>query len=517
MPFGRVWRNRNLRAVGGNTNDRSCFQTSDLRWTHGAEMKLQPHDKVLIGGKLVEIGSEIANAFVDGDRLIATASAGLLLVPKSDSDLVTSSIDESLNAFAALSEVTDHQIVSFYEGFARRLMDDAIFSQIRKANEKNVSDAQSKGRSTTRLVLSESMRQDMIDALLIWRDLVDSSSLSETVNHNGWSIESHIAPLGVVGFVFEGRPNVFADATGVLASRNVCVFRIGSDALETARAIMDLAVIPSLLESALPISSVSLLPSKTHAAAWALFSDKRLSLAVARGSGSSVALLGEIAQQHGIPASLHGTGGAWMVISEIEDLDRLQNVVQFSLDRKVCNTLNTVVITAGSLNNSLQSVIDGVSMASSKRNTHAILHVDRDVAVALTRCTVPQDFVVEEIDHSLLGKEWEWENSPELSIVMARNVDAAVETFNAHSPSFVLSVISDESTEVDLAWSKSNAPFFGDGMTRWVDGQYALRKPELGLSNWQNGRTFARGGILSGDSIYTVRYRMKQIQSEVKR
>jgi len=134
-------------------------------------MKPQPHDKVLIGGKLVEIGSEIANAFVDGDRLIATASAGLLLVPKSDSDLVASSITESLNAFAALSEVTDRQIMSFYEGFARRLMDDGIFKQIRDANEKNVSDAQSKGRSTTRLVLSETMRQDMIAALLIWKGL----------------------------------------------------------------------------------------------------------------------------------------------------------------------------------------------------------------------------------------------------------------------------------------------------------------------------------------------------------
>ena len=480
-------------------------------------MKLQPHDKVLIGGKLVEIGSEIANAFVDGDRLIATASAGLLLVPKSDSDLVTSSITESLNAFAALSEVTDRQIMSFYEGFARRLMDDGIFKQIRDANEKNVSDAQSKGRSTTRLVLSETMRQDMIAALLIWKDLVASTSLSETVNHDGWSIESHIAPLGVVGFVFEGRPNVFADATGVLASRNVCVFRIGSDALETARAIMDLAVIPSLLEAALPPSSVLLLPSKTHAAAWALFSDKRLSLAVARGSGSSVALLGEIAQQHGIPASLHGTGGAWMVISECEDLDRLQKVVQFSLDRKVCNTLNTVVITADSLNHALQAVIDGVSAASSQRKTHAVLHVDHDVVAALANCTVPQDFVVTAIEHSSLGTEWEWENSPELSIVIAESVDAAVEMFNAHSPSFVLSVISDDSAEVDVAWSKSNAPFFGDGMTRWVDGQYALRKPELGLSNWQNGRTFARGGILSGDSIYTVRYRMKQTHSGVKR
>ena len=94
-------------------------------------MKLQPHDKVLIGGELVEIGSEIADAFVDGDRLIATTSAGLLLVPKADSDLVASCINESVNAFSALENVTDSQIMSFYEGFARRLKDEAIFSQIR--------------------------------------------------------------------------------------------------------------------------------------------------------------------------------------------------------------------------------------------------------------------------------------------------------------------------------------------------------------------------------------------------
>jgi glutamate-5-semialdehyde dehydrogenase len=280
---------------------------------------------------------------------------------------------------------------------------------------------------------------------------------------------------------------------------------------------MDLAVTPSLQEAGLPPASVLLLPSKTHAAAWALFSDKRLSLAVARGSGYSVALLGEIAQQHGIPASLHGTGGAWMVVSEVEDVDRLKSVVQNSLDRKVCNTLNTVVLTTGSLDNSLQTVIDGVQLAAQMRNAYAVLHVDGVVASALTACTVPQDFVVEAIDHSNLGTEWEWENTPEISIVVVDNVNDSIDLFNAHSPSFVLSIISDNKTEVDLAWSRSNAPFFGDGMTRWVDGQYALRKPELGLSNWQNGRTFARGGILSGDSIYTVRYRVRQSDAEVKR
>jgi glutamate-5-semialdehyde dehydrogenase len=43
-----------------------------------------------------------------------------------------------------------------------------------------------------------------------------------------------------------------------------------------------------------------------------------------------------------------------------------------------------------------------------------------------------------------------------------------------------------------------------------VDGQYALNRPELGLSNWQSGRLFARGGILSGDGVFTTRYVMKQ-------
>jgi glutamate-5-semialdehyde dehydrogenase len=52
-----------------------------------------------------------------------------------------------------------------------------------------------------------------------------------------------------------------------------------------------------------------------------------------------------------------------------------------------------------------------------------------------------------------------------------------------------------------------DAPFVCDGMTRWVDGQYALSTPELGLSNWEHGRMLGRGAILSGDSVFTVRYR----------
>ena len=53
--------------------------------------------------------------------------------------------------------------------------------------------------------------------------------------------------------------------------------------------------------------------------------------------------------------------------------------------------------------------------------------------------------------------------------------------------------------------------------TRWVDGQYALGRPELGLSNWQHGRLLARSGFLSGDSAYTIRSRMTQLDADLHR
>ena len=95
--------------------------------------------------------------------------------------------------------------------------------------------------------------------------------------------------------------------------------------------------------------AVQLVESAAHSAGHALFSDRRLALAVARGSGAAVAQLGAVASQAGIPVSLHGTGGAWIMAGESCDADALAAAVVHSLDRKVCNTLNCLVIpTSGS-------------------------------------------------------------------------------------------------------------------------------------------------------------------------
>ena len=81
---------------------------------------------------------------------------------------------------------------------------------------------------------------------------------------------------------------------------------------------------------------------------------------------------------------------------------------------------------------------------------------------------------------------------------------------SAERPRLVVSLISPDEVEQTQFWQQVHSPFVGDNHTRWVDGQFALSKPELGLSNWANGRLFGRGAILTGDGVYTVRTRYVQ-------
>src|SRR5690606_14523558 len=155
--------------------------------------------------------------------------------------------------------------------------DEAAFAPIAAANESDVTAARGRGRSTTRLVLSDKMRAGMVEGLHTWRDApAGRDAVVETVTHGGWTVEAVRSALGVVGFVFEGRPNVFADATGVLRSGNTVVFRIGSDALGTAEAIVEHALAPALAAVGLPDGAVSLVASPERSAGHALFSDGRL-------------------------------------------------------------------------------------------------------------------------------------------------------------------------------------------------------------------------------------------------
>ncbi|MFM8827249.1 MAG: aldehyde dehydrogenase family protein, partial [Actinomycetota bacterium] len=393
---------------------------------------LRPGDRVLVGTSLITVDEGFASLLRAGDRVLGIEAAGQLRrVPAAVSAVVDDALTLATSAFEQMSTVDQQSVTLFYRRAAALLADDGVFEHVRSANAVDVDTARARGRSTTRLMLSDAMRAGMIEALSMWADMAEGETELSSVSHPGWEVTEHRAPLGVIGFVFEGRPNVFADATGVLRGGNTVVFRIGSDALGTARELMARVVRPALEESGLPAGAVCLLDSAEHAAGWALFADSRLSLAVARGSGPAVAELGSIARQAGTPVSLHGTGGAWMIVGESVDPARLSAVVESSLDRKVCNTLNVICLPSSRAAELVPLVEDAADRAASVRGVRARIH-SCDSAVPYFRDTGPIEVRraggavteprVTTDGRSSLGHEFEWEENPEFRVEIVGSV-----------------------------------------------------------------------------------------------
>jgi glutamate-5-semialdehyde dehydrogenase len=479
---------------------------------------------VVDGDRALRVPAEIAERFKPGDALVCVAEQQqLLLIPLRERQVAERAVSAAVGAFEELVSVSDAQIDDFYAHCAAALESEAIWSEIARVNREDVEDAKRRGRSTTRLVATDKMRRGMIEGLRGWARMPSGRGRRlERVEHEGWSVDLTTAPLGVVAFVFEGRPNVLADATGVLKSGNSVVFRIGRDALRTAREIMLRAVAPSLANAGLPTNAVCLLESSEHAAGWALFGDRRLGLAVARGSGAAVATLGGLARQAGVPVSVHGTGGAWLTASASASEPELEQAVFESLTRKVCNTLNVCCLPRSQHERLVPAFLRGLARAAERRGQPFKLHVVRGDEsavpselfarrVPVTRAEgVVQEQQAELIDEDGLSKEWEWEETPELSLKLVDDLAHAVALFNRHSPKLVACLVSPDAREHEYFFQHVDSPFVGDGFTQWVDGQYALGRPELGLSNWEHGRLLTRGGVLTGDGIYTIRTRARR-------
>lgn len=465
---------------------------------------------VVVGDRVVEM-PELAL----GDHVIAVHATGtLLVVPQRDYDVARKAVRSAHEAFRDMAEVTDEQVSQFFTTFADRIANDALWGAIAEANAADVERARTAGRAVHRLVASEKMREAMIDGLVGWAKA--PSRRGEVIERREgaeWTVERRRAPLGVVAFVFEGRPNVFADGVGVLRGGNTSVMRIGSDALRTAEAIEATAVAPSLAASGLPDGGVTLVRSASHRAAQALFTMSEVRLAVARGSGPTTSLLGAIAAQHGIPVSLHGTGGAWVYVAEDANIDAVRNVIVHSLDRKVCNTLNTLVVARRAAHRLVPLAVQALADRDPNYRLHVAVGSEHEIPRELFERRVPvlrQDDErvepqVDAIPVRELATEWEWERTPELSLVCVHDDDEAIELINTLSPRFVASILTADPERFDRFYERVDAPYVGDGFTRWVDGQWAWDRPELGLSNWERGRILGRSGILTGEDVFTVR------------
>ena len=128
-------------------------------------------------------------------------------------------------------------------------------------------------------------------------------------------------PVGVIGAVFEARPNVTIDvASQVLKARSAAVLRTGAAALGSATALVELVIAPSLRENGVPAEAVQLVPTPGHAGADALVGLPDLvPLVVVRGSGEVTRRLSALGAAAGTRVLAHADGGGVLYLDASAD------------------------------------------------------------------------------------------------------------------------------------------------------------------------------------------------------
>jgi glutamate-5-semialdehyde dehydrogenase len=158
-----------------------------------------------------------------------------------------------------------------------------------------------------------------------------------------------------------------------------------------------------------------------------------------------------------------------MVAAGDADPERFGAAVRNSLDRKVCNTLNVCCVVRSRADELVPRFLEAVTTAGADRSTDPRVHAT-DAAMtfvptaARTRLAkvVRADGVHEEpfvtgIDLEHLGHEWEWEESPEVTLHVVDEVDEAVRLCNEYSPHFVATLISSSPDQHDRFWATVHA------------------------------------------------------------
>jgi glutamate-5-semialdehyde dehydrogenase len=199
-----------------------------------------------------------------------------------------------------------------------------------------------------RLRLTPERLADMATQLEVLADTPEPPAQREVRTlPSGERVYERRVPVGVIGAVFEARPNVTVDvASQVLKARSAAVLRTGSAALGSARALVELVIAPALERHGVPAGAVQLVPTPGHAGAEALVGLPDLvPLVVVRGSGEVTRKLSALGATAGTRILAHADGGGVLYLDASADPADVTRLVTESTDRLgVCNRLNLLLI-----------------------------------------------------------------------------------------------------------------------------------------------------------------------------
>ena len=236
--------------------------------------------------------------------------------------------------------------------------------QILQANVQDVAQARDNGLAPSfvdRLSLDEGRVEDIaraVDSIAALTDPV-GRVLARFERPNGLVIERIATPLGVIGVIFESRPNVTADAGALcLKAGNAAILRAGSDSFRTS-SVIAAAMGEGLRQAGLPADAICLVPTRDRAAVGAMLSGLggNIDVIVPRGGKSLVARVQEEAR---VPVFAHLEGLCHVYVDKAADLRMAQDIVLNAKMRRtgVCGSAETLLVDRACVDTHLKPLIE---------------------------------------------------------------------------------------------------------------------------------------------------------------
>jgi glutamate-5-semialdehyde dehydrogenase len=354
--------------------------------------------------------------------------------------------------------------------------------QILAANAEDQAKARSGGATPAfldRLSLNAERVESMAAGLEVIRKLKDpvGTVLASWRRPNGMRIERVRVPLGVVGVIYESRPNVTADAGALcLKAGNAAVLRGGSESFRTCQAI-HAAMVEGLTEAGLPAAAITLVPTRDREAVGMMLAglDGAIDVIVPRGGKN---LVGRVQTEARVPVFAHLEGVCHVYVDGKAKLAMAKSIVLNAKLRRtgVCGAAETLLVDRAGADKLLKPLITMLLDAGCEiRGDAAVQAVDRRVKPASEA-----DWSTEYLDAILTAG-------------VVDGVDAAIghiERYGSHHTDAI--VTADKKTAETFLREVDSAIVLHNASTQFADGGEFGFGAEIGIAT---GRLHARGPV----------------------
>jgi glutamate-5-semialdehyde dehydrogenase len=355
-------------------------------------------------------------------------------------------------------------------------------ASILAANIDDMAAAQERGLSDAmldRLLLSAERLEDMAAGLENVKQLPDPVGrvLAEWDRPNGLHIERVAVPLGVIGIIYESRPNVTADAAGLCTkSGNAAILRGGSESFHSSQAIYE-SLAEGLRAAGINEAAIQMVPTTDRAAVGYLLSSMTdtIDVAVPRGGKG---LIARVQAEARVPVIGHLEGICHVYLHESADPGMAKDIVLNAKMRRtgICGAAETVLVDRSAAKRLLPAVLDALTEAGCEvRGDETVCEIAK-----VARPADEQDWRTEYLDAII-------------SIRAVDDVEAAIEHIRQYGSGHTESIVAEDGDAVAKFLNDvDSAIVLHNASTQFADGGEFGMGAEIGIAT---GRIHARGPV----------------------